>query len=213
MINIIFLTYQRTEYALRTIRSIQQNLCYDGEIKWIVADDGSHESHVNAVMDEIGLDNILQMWTGKNSYGSNANWAWEAVQSPITLWMEDDWELRNPLNVNPYTQLLENHADIGMVRLGLLPIDLALYSIGRDGIMYLDVSRKSNYAFSGNPHLKHERFKGYGLYPEGLNPGETEIAYDYQIRHSDGFDGKIVWPVDLGSMGAFSHIGEVQSYE
>lgn len=209
MINIILLTYQRTEYALRTVRCAKQNLRYDGEIKWIMVDDGSRESHVNAVAEEIG---DVAYRTGRNSYGGNANWAWERAQSDVTLWLEDDWELRNPLDITPYVNLLRKHDDIGMVRLGLLPIDLKLYSIGRDGIMYLDVSKESNYAFSGNPHLKHKRFQEYGLYPEGLNPGQTEIAYDYQIRHGDGFS-KIVWPVDVGSWGAWSHIGESKSYE
>lgn len=212
MINIILLTYQRTEYALRTVRSTKQNLIYNGDIKWIVVDDGSHESHVNAVLAEIGAGNVYCVNTGKQSYGMLANWAWHMAQSDVTLWLEDDWELRNPLNITPYVDLLNRHEDIGMVRLGLLPIDLKLYSIGRDGIMYLDVSKESNYAFSGNPHLKHKRFGEYGFYPERLNPGQTEITYDYQIRHGDGFS-KIVWPVDLGSMGAWSHIGEIQSYE
>ena len=100
----------------------------------------------------------------------------------------------------------------GMVRLGGLPIDLDLWSTGIDGRMYLKVSKTVNYAFSGNPHLKHSRFlDAYGGYPTGKNPGDTEIAYDNQIRQKKN-GPNIIWPLAIGDNPPFAHIGNTPSY-
>jgi hypothetical protein len=212
MIAVILLTFRRTDYALRAIRSLQKNLA-GVPYTWIMADDGSHQDHWHTIYQELYHDNLYAWRSLREGYGAGANWAWETSReiSPVTLWLEDDWELRYPLDVSPYVRLLTHHSDIGCVRLGHLPIDLELSSIGREGRMYLNVHKSTQYAFSGNPHLKHTRFMDYGMYPTGMNPGNTEVAYDYQIRTQEG--PQIIWPLAIGENPPWSHIGEVQSYE
>jgi len=207
MLSVIFLTYARTEYALRTILGIRAHLIYDGDIQWIVADDGSHQDHVQAILKELPGAKWRSMRAG---YGANANWAWSQAKSPITLWLEDDWELKRDLDIMPYTTLLNERDDVGMIRLGHMPINLDLSSHGHNGHMYLEVHKSKQYAFSGNPHLKHERMLSYGNYPEGLNPGDTEIHYDDQVRRHQG--SSIYWPLLIGDNPFFAHIGQEKSY-
>jgi GT2 family glycosyltransferase len=215
-LGVIFLTYARTNYAIRTLKGMQKHLRYDGDIKLAVVDDGSSdEEHFRqACIHASFVGDLIFSRTTKVGYGANANAAWWAFNNiaPVTLWMEDDWVLQRKLDVTPYVQMLMERDDVGMVRLGHMPIDLNLRSVGYNGRMYLDVKKDEQYAFSGNPHLKHVRVRdSWGIYPIGRNPGETEISYDYQVRAKGG--EAIWWPLAIGDDPPFGHIGEVQSYE
>lgn len=217
-VGIILITYKRTDYAVRTVRSVGENLRYDGELGWYVADDGSSLDHYEMV--KTAVSNAGVLWgahqTKRQGYGYSANTAWRSLYQdrgvPITLWLEDDWSLTRPLNITPYVSLLmEKSSEVGMVRLGYMPINLSLYSCGHAGRMYLHVSKSQQYAYSGNPHLKHFSFRtAYGELPESLNPGDTEIAYDHKIRTTSG--PEIWWPLEIGDRPYFAHIGQEQSY-
>lgn len=210
---IIFLTYARTEYAVRTIRGVRQFLHYDGPVRWIVADDGSPDpAHLEAVRNELAGADVADCSSQREGYGARANWAWHSADTftPFTLWLEDDWELRRDLDLTPYVNLLRTRDDVGVVRLGHLPIGLNLHSVGHDGRMYLHVQKNTQYAFSGNPHLKHSRMWQAGGYPTGMKPGDTEVAYDWQVRSNGG--PAIWWPLAIGDAPYFGHIGTIQSY-
>lgn len=210
---VILQTYQRTEYALATVKAIQDKLKYPGEIKWYVADDGSDQSHVEALKAAIGKD-LVHVESHHWSYGGSANRAIHFARefTDLTLWLEDDWELRRELAILPYAELLWTVTDIGMIRLGRLPKDLDCKSEGYNGSIFLSIQRTMPYMFSGNPSLRHRRFHDkYGSYAEGLYPGDTEIAFDNRMREHD-CPIKIVWDVDLGAYGPFGHIGKARSY-
>lgn len=219
-IAVVLVTYKRTEYAVRTARAAVAKLKYDGELAWYVGDDGSPREHMDAVMDSlIGCKKIgchsEDFVPGKHFPGKSWNKAWAAARefSPVVMWLEDDWELRVELDITPYVKLLIEREDIGMVRLGHLAIDLNTTSRGHNGIHYLQMWRNMPYAYSGNPHLKHQRFfDAYGPYNESVGPGDTEVEYDHRFRSISGPD--IYWPVNLPGCGwsCFSHIGEHQSY-
>jgi len=215
---IVLVTYARTEYAVRTAVSVKEKLKYDGELAWYVGDDGSRVEHFDAVMSALGGVKFIghhseDFVPGKRWPGKSWNKAWqEALKfSDIVLWLEDDWQLGRELDITPYVRLLVEREDIGMVRLGHLAINLNMTSRGHNGIHYLQMWRNMQYAYSGNPHLKHRRFYDtYGQYNETILPGDTEIDYDHKFRNTSGPD--IYWPVDIGGWGIFSHIGERQSY-
>jgi hypothetical protein len=125
--------------------------------------------------------------------------------------MLDDWKLMRDLDIEPYVRMLHERPDVGMVRLGGLPVGLDLHSVGHGGIHYLNVLRSTSYQYSGNPSLRSVRFaRAYGPYPEDKNPGDTEIAYDARVRSIEG--PAIWWPVDLGGWSVWGHIGTQQSY-
>ena len=214
---VVLLTYQRTEYALRTVQTAVNNLRYEGSVQWYIADDGSDGAHVKALVDEIEMTAYmpepLDWHSEKQGYGANANAAAQLLSDdyPVTLWLEDDWALTRPFNLTPYVHLLETNHDVGMVRLGHMPVGQHMDSVGYDGHMYLNIHKSQQYAYSGNPHLKHRRFfEQHGGWPEGLDPGKTELAYDEQVRSIDG--PHIWWPLAIGDSPPWGHIGTVKSY-
>lgn len=214
---VVLQTYARTGYAVRTIEGVGQHLHNAGGLAWYVCDDGSSDEHLAAVKDTLRkYANRIPVIGGHSErlgYGAGANKAWHVAHdhADITLWLEDDWVLARDLDITPYVDLLNNDDSIGMVRLGHLPIGLHNTTVGHNGIHYLNMHFTMQYTFSGNPALRHRRFREwYGAYPEGLNPGNTEINYDEQVRANPG--PSILWPVDIGGWGIFQHIGEEKSY-
>lgn len=212
---IILQTYERTAYALETIRAAKANLRYPLPLKWFVTDDGSRPDHVREIESEIGGESLIGKFSQRVSYGTCGNQAWKFASHNgfgLTLWLEDDWKLRQPLDLALYAAVLEQNQDVGMVRLGRIPPWLDCHTDAYNGAVYLWYQFTTPYAFSGNPSLRHRRFhEAYGDYPEREQPGETERIYEAHVREiKDG--PKILAPVDLGTYGAFQHIGDVKSF-
>lgn len=215
-ITIILQTYRRTDVALRTVAAARHYLRYP-DLRWYVADDGSPAEHVEAVLDAVGAD-LWGFHTERRGYGGNANAAWAAAdhQGALTLWLEDDWELRRPLDLYPYAALLMETHEIGMVRLGVLNLDIRGRTWAHGGLVYWKLDREPHIdgtpVFTGHPSLRHRRYREtYGGYPEGLLPGETELAYAWQFRSGPQDGPGIVWPADYPQQGYFGHIGTVKT--
>ena len=211
-ITIVLQTFKRTSYALKTIAAACELLHYQGELRWYVADDGSPAEHWFQVMD--ALPHATAFHSARRGYGANANAAWDAAPSRLTFWLEDDWVLREPLDLTPHAYALMDCPELGMIRLGY--IDPLMLEPSRDfaGRRYHTIPRDwpdtSFYAFTGHPSLRHARYRqAYGDYPEGLGPGDTELAYAYQYRTHDG--PLIVWPQGYDAGGSWDHIGEIKT--
>lgn len=215
---IILLTNGRKDYAIRTVRAACTYMAYPN-LYWYVAS-GRDESCMQAVIDCLHAYDA-KVWgyhntTESPSYGKDANIAWDKSidLTRLTFFLEDDWELRQPLDLRPYADLLMDREEFGMVRLGYLNIGMVGKTMGHAGHLYWWLHRESDeaYVFTGHPSLRHWRFRhAYGPYTEGLRPGESELAYAWQFRTKPG--PGILWPVENGVYGPFGHIGERQSYE
>lgn len=214
---IILQTFKRTDVALRTIAAARANLRYGGNLLWYVADDGSPREHVETVLEAVGGD--LWGWHSERLYyGGNCNRAWAAANehSALTFWLEDDWELQQPLDLYPYAALLMESHEVGMVRLGNLNLDMRARTWAHGGHVYWKLDREPHIegtpVFAGHPSLRHRRYlDAYGYYPVIPNPGETELAYAYQFRQGSPDAPGIVWPADIGSGNLFGHIGSVKT--
>lgn len=219
-LTIVLLTYQRTEYAVRTIESVTKNLRYPN-YQWYVADDGSNPEHFDTVMrllEHLGAP-ICGSHSQSISYGAGANRGvrkgWP--DGELTMMLEDDWELTELLDVWVYAALLMERPDVGMVRMGYLNSGVGGLTMGHTGTLYwaLDDTHSSNYssfAFAGHPAIIHKRFfDHYGMYPERWQPGETELKMCWQVAGVNG--PKVVWPAHFGERGPWGHIGAQQSYE
>ncbi|KKK56164.1 hypothetical protein LCGC14_3067280 [marine sediment metagenome] len=217
---VCLLTYERTEYAVRTVRSVCTNLKYPN-LAWYVADDGSKGEHVFAVHEELAKYGVKVFGSHSEKLGPGPSWNKAIEQSleqcDLVLWLEDDWELGEELDVTRYVRLLLDVPEVGMVRLGYMAVGLDLHSVGHDGVHYLRVEKSQPYAYSGNPSIRHRRyFDAYDWYPKKAktNPGDCEIWHDAKFRKKDG--PQIWWPMDLplgGWGGGFGHIGQEPSYE
>lgn len=209
---VILQTYQRTDYALETVRAMIVNCRYQ-PLSWYVCDDGSEPAHVDAILNALQDQRVIGYHSQRLGPGKSFNLAWRSAHrvSDITLWLEDDWALSRPLEISHYVQLLEERLDVGMVRLSNLPAGLASVSVGHNDTHYLLLDWSSPYCFSGHPSIRHRRaFEAWGPYPEGFSPGDTEVVYDDRVRERKG--PRIIWPVECGGWGPFAHIGKVKSY-
>jgi len=133
--------------------------------------------------------------------------------SDFVMVLEDDWVLKERFAIHPYIEMLTQRDDVGMVRLGGLAVGNNVEIVGWNGHHYLRYHKDRQYAYSGNPHIRHARFvKAYGWYSEEkLNPGELELEYDGRLRAMDGPD---IWrPADIPGWGIFQHIGKARYRE
>lgn len=213
---IVLQTFKRTEVALRTVAAARQYLRYAGDLIWYVADDGSPMEHIEAVIAAASREMRVAHHTERRGYGANANAAWRAADaySPLTFWLEDDWELAAPLDLTPYADALHDE-EIGMIRLGYLNRGIAGSTVSAAGRLwwrlYHEPVEGAELVFTGHPSLRHQRYRdAYGWYPEGLGPGDTELGYAYRYRVGSGAPW-IVWPVDWPAWGLFAHIGSVKT--
>jgi hypothetical protein len=216
---VILLTNGRTDYALRTVDSACEHLIYPN-LYWYIADGGNRGENFEIVKNRL-IHNDARIWGFHStpeypSYGKDANLAWNKSidLTRLTMWLEDDWELRQTLDLRPYADLLMDREEFGMVRLGYLNVGMVGKTIGHGGHLYWWLHRDSDeaYVFTGHPSLRHWRFRhAYGPYTEGRRPGETELDMAWQFRTKPG--PGILWPADIGPYGPFGHIGERQSYE
>lgn len=216
----------RENVAEKTINALCDHLKFDGELVFFAAVVGSL-AYVNKLA---GIFNDRkQNWDCYHFTEGTAGYVWNTVLGCILdsydyyLRMEDDFVLKGDLDINHYIELLEKKKEIGMVRLGLMPIKLKLFSEGwydskGNGYIFFDCLPETEYAYSGNPGLIHKRLHdAAGMFHETHNPGDIEIDFDSRVRDKMNDGGpRIWWPLDLGGFGtygAWNHLGEVKSYE
>lgn len=223
-ITILLLSYlideNRIEYTKRTIQGLSY-LQYAGKIGWYVAEgSGNNANEINEFLNGYvkTIDNWCIIGSHSEKMNPGANWNRGLIEcykhSDYILVMEDDWHLPLPFDITPYVQLLNDKEDVCMVRFGTLTLGMICHVKGHAGRHYLEMDHKPQYAFSGNPHLRHKRLnQAIGLYNEDISPspGDVEIDFDYRFRQQN--DLKIWRPADIPGYGVFNHVGAVQSYK
>src|SRR5580765_205440 len=121
-IAICLLTYARTEYAVRTLRSTLDNVRYSGQISVHIADDGSKPEHRSELYYLAGGYKSVQGVSVSNSerggYGRNYNLATQAIHGACdyALMLEDDWVLLRPLELDVLVLALNAGVGIEAVR-------------------------------------------------------------------------------------------------
>lgn len=233
-LSIVLVTYNRPMMAKTTIHNISGHLRYPKElISWCVADDGSPKEDHAEVM------RFLESYNQNVIYSHNermrnpgqqdtffAGKGWNKAMgigfqnSDFVLHLEDDWELEDDFDLVPYVKLLqecdgaEGKPNVGLVSFRILSTGCDVHTVGYDGIHYLQYQRTTQYAYSGNPQLRHARFvKHYGVFAEDVNPGGIELAQDDKYR-LDVNNGPWIWrPVAIDPWGAFHHVGTDKSWK
>lgn len=224
-LSIALVTYKRTEEALITVRSTCENLIYPKELRaWYVADDGSPQEHTDAILkcladhgeSMLGYHSERIRKPGQeNTYYAGLGWnralGISHQNSDFVLWLEDDWRLEKPLDLAPYIQVLMQNEDIGIVTFRILSVGADVHTVGFNGVHYIKYLRSRQYAYSGNPHLRHGRFtRHYGWFSEERNPGDIELELDSRFRDKEG--PEIVRPLDISPWGAWAHVGTDKSW-
>lgn len=224
---ILFMTKEsedREGIAVRSIEALKKNLRCEYPWFWFFALGTSSFEYLDSLKKALGCSEIG--WTIESNLPPGMVWnetlgkIFDRFQ--IYFRLEDDFVLKEPLDITPYVNLLWKRGDIGMIRLGLMPIDLKLLSVGvKDQDFgdrrFFDCLPETSYAYSGNPGLVHKRLHdAVGYFHASKNPGEIEVDFDYRIRQAMLNGGpRIWWPLDLGKYGTYGvwdHIGRVKSY-
>jgi hypothetical protein len=208
---IILTTYKRLDIATKTIQGLKENFRYDN-IGWIITDDGSGPDHLNHLVSVVGPSYTVFTYDGnRKGVGHNMNWAlhkvFDDLGGSLILMMEDDWYLEKPFDVEPYTKVLLNNPNAGMIRFGYAAAGLEAELVSMNDRLLWDLHRNSyTYRFTGHPSLRHKRFhETYGYYAEGLAPGLTELDMCAKVNAKDG--PRIYIPYEFNQWGAFGHIG------
>lgn len=222
---IALVTYKRTYEALDTVMSTCENLNYPRElIGWYVGDDGSDSEHHEAILHAISgqgmrlLGHHNDRFRDDDSYNCGKGWN-KALGlchqfSDFVLWVEDDWRLEKPLELAPYVQLLEAREDVGIVTFRILSINADVHTVGHNGEVFLRYERTTQYAYSGNPLLRHARYtRYYGWFAEDRSPGLIELHQDDMYR-LDVKDGPQIWrPTSISQWGSWGHIGTEKTWK
>lgn len=230
-VSILLLTYRRLELSLRTIGSTVNNLQYPDElISWYLCDDGSPKEEFERVMESlqdhgqkvIGSHNTRIRAKGQEDTfyaGKSYNLGLGICHqnTDFVLVLENDWELDEPLDLVKYVKVLQEREDVGAVTFRILSAGADVHTVGYNGSIYLKYLRTTQYAFSGNPYLRHARFtRRYGWFAEDRNPGLMELHIDdmYRLATGNDFESPSIWrPADISVWGAFKHIGSEKSWE
>jgi hypothetical protein len=217
LLAICLVTYNRTNEALRTILSTCQNLGYPREkMGWYLADDGSTSQHHKALLDAIADQNVHLIGEHNDRFRkddtNNCGKGWNKGLglcyqfSDFVLFLEDDWVLEKPLDITPYIKLLQEVQEVGAVSFRILSTGADVHTVGYGGEVFLKYLRTTQYAYSGNPMIRHARYTSfYGWFAEDRNPGLIELHQDDQYRLRNGPE---IWrPTSISQWGGWSHIG------
>lgn len=204
----------RTALAYKTLAGMQAHLYYP-DIRWIVVDDGSPNAESNKqVLQGAVSDPIWFMSSEGKGVGYAKNIALKTafLTSPYVLLLEDDWELVEDFDPTEYIQLMEEHKNVGMIRLGFLGGEMdAHYTDYGNSRSYWTLKRGSGvYIYSGQVSLRSQAFyTKVGWHPEGVDPGTEELE---MCKHFNGVEGAplILWHAKYGTTlnaGPFHNIG------
>lgn len=206
---IMLVTYKRTEYAIRTVNALKHNLLmpyYD--VTWHVADDGSLPEHRQALRDLLPQATMTDTMRRGAGASMNAGMNECLQRAKYILWVEDDWELSQPFNPTVCIELMEQHPDVGMVRLAYISPELNAHLVSGAGELWWRLHKGTQYVFSGGPSIRSAAFcAAYGQYAVGIGAGYTELDMCTKFSQKQGPD--IVTPAWCTHQGIFAHIGTV----
>jgi len=188
----------RLTTAEMAVCSWAENLRYDGRIFLHIADDGSHDLDSFEVLGEIWNKDWLLTQQDRCGVGAslNAGFTRAFERSLLAFYIVDDWELKQPLDISPWVQLLLTNESIGVVRLGIAHPDLTgvVRHCPETGEYYLLLDRH-HYAFAHRPALYHKRFiDAYGPFEENVNAFECEREYN------ERFAAQAVYTAEKGAV-------------
>lgn len=213
---LMLLTYKRTDYAVTTLESIRKNLQYEGPFSIHIADDGSDQSHRDAVL-KIAKDFDCEVTitnSERRGYGANYNLATQVVhqRADYVLCVEDDWECIRPLVLMDYIPALKR---FGCVRLGYIGFTQeargTLHYVNNSIWFRFYENSREPHVWAGHPRIETVEWqRSVGPWPELLEPGHTE----YQVAIKPAARLGVVWPMQFipPSGNLFAHIGTERSY-
>lgn len=228
-------TYKRYDEIRKVVDALIEYVDYPRDrIKLYVCDDSTPGNYITKLkrLKAFKYWDTTFLVTEKNgSWGANVNNGLRRIDEPYIFFCEDDYVLKQPLDLKLGVALLETRKNIGMLRYrgtagahmiyhqfetdvsDYLPDIVYGYGAVPAKIPYLQLDSGGHdlYIYSHGPHLKARSFhEVHGFYPEGLRLGETEekfahLVKDRMQRESGTTPAVAIFPEWI-RMG-FDHIG------
>jgi glycosyltransferase involved in cell wall biosynthesis len=179
-VTLLITHYNRSGSLNRLLKSYADLACSFGDI--VVSDDGSNTEHLKKLKELKGIYSFNLVTTEKNKgLGNNINKGQDAVKTPYTLYVQEDFEpapdfalhFKNALNI------LENEKQFDIVRFYAY-VSYPYLKPYKDGFseMYIhpwSADYMKIYYYSDHPHLRRSSFfKKFGRYAEGIKGDKTE---------------------------------------
>lgn len=192
-ITIVMTTYfvdeQRKDLAQTALKSWEDGLFYEGTINMHIADDGSKISWEPENF--WGYGDITYSRQERHGVGASLNKGFlKAYEtSPLVAYFVDDWILREPLDLSPWTKLLMEREDVGIVRLGpphpfLRGTIEAMTDDWQGWALRLD---RYGLTVGHRPELFHKRYTDfYGMWDEDQNAQEVERLASVRYANMPG---------------------------
>lgn len=218
-VTIIITTYDpgdNSRYPLlyRTIQALVDKLVYPN-LYWTITDDSLNvnEEMQSKVKEIIPGDRITFFNTTRKGVGYAKNNALKDAfaQSPFVFLLEDDWELKEPMDLLTHVQVMLDNPEVSMIRFGFLGGDIeASYKRYNDTTYWVLKPKSGFYVYSGQVSLRHYSFYSeLGFHAEGLQAGQEEEDMCWRYGQLEN-PPLIAWPASYGSTlnsGLFNNIG------
>ncbi|GAB3255322.1 hypothetical protein GCM10027347_16320 [Larkinella harenae] len=179
------------ERLLRTFREL--NCSFEGIV---VSDDGSKPEHLNALKELTNTYPFQLVTTPKNKgLGNNINKGQDAVQTPYTLYVQEDF-VPQPAFATHFRDALDimnQEQELDLIRFyAYFPYPYTKpYGKGFSRMMYKPWPWYSNhlkfYLYSDHPHLRRSNFlQKFGRYVEGKDVNVTEFQMCLSVLQKKG---------------------------
>lgn len=172
--------YNRSESLERLLTSFEKLNCTFAGI--VVSDDGSRPEHLNKLQSLTDRFNFELVTTPVNKgLGNNINKGQDAVKSPYTLYVQEDFEPAEifPAHFEDALTFLREDPKWDIVRFYAYFTypSLKPFKKGFSEMVYSfwDMNHLKFYYYSDHPHLRRsDFFEKFGRYPEGIKGDLTE---------------------------------------
>ena len=184
--------YNRSESLERLLTSFENLNCTFAGI--VVSDDGSRPEHLSKVQALTRRFNFELVTTPVNKgLGNNINKGQDAVKSPYTLYVQEDFEPADifPAHFDDALTFMREDSQWDIVRFYAYFTypNLKPFKKGFSEMVYSfwDMNHLKFYYYSDHPHLRRSNFfEKFGRYPEGIKGDLTEYKMAISFLQNKG---------------------------
>ena len=191
-LSLLITHYNRSNSLERLLKSFKDLDCSFEDI--VVSDDGSKVEHLDRIRQLQESYSFKLITSDKNrGLGNNMNKGQDAVQTPFTLYVQEDFVPKKQFaeSLKRALKIVEERPDVDMVRFyayfkypylksykyGFSEMRFSLFSPGY----------RKFYYYSDHPHLRRSDFFGkFGRYREGIKVEATEYAMMMSFLKGNG---------------------------
>ncbi len=202
----------RLEYFTRTLKTLKKHLTASNhQIRFVCSAETKRDPMFPWQGD--GLEELckrecveLHWREAKPNLGANMNAAIRLCTSPIIMVQQDDWMLKEDLDISPGAEFMLAHSEIDLLRYSWPDVDFMRPKFRDRGDGWNDVHIGSEWLYGDDPHLRRQDFmEKWGWYLEGGPHASASADLMGKLRRGDA---RLV----ASQKCYFQHFGQISSY-